>query len=331
MRILHLSDLHFTADDTVNQPLVDRLTFVANNYRQHFIVITGDIIDGEGAVVPGTQLPVPGGITGVPVIVPTLLTDPPPLVGPLASPHLDQFQSSLTAALDALQLLPQGKVIVCGGNHDYGLWGNIYFSNLPQLFDDMLYTPLMNRGGPQDGSSLIATSLFTDEPVLSAQKPILYSLSDGSIGVSLVSVNTAFIDATNVPSGTFATGMVGGAQITALQNNGFDPRLPANLLPTIVMMHHHPFTHGPSSFFTKLNDADTFMPVVRNRADLIMFGHQHVEKRYEPGDVPLGGFRAGALAAGSSRVETGAWEISIDPDPSGATPAIYSFTRQPIL
>ncbi|MHB9841922.1 metallophosphoesterase family protein [Paraburkholderia terrae] len=333
MKILHLSDLHFTADDQVNQPLVDRLTFVANNYREHFIVITGDIIDGEGAVVPGTQLPVPGGINGVPEIIPSLLTNLPPLTGPLVSPHLDQFQAALTAALNALQLLPQGKVIVCAGNHDYGLWGNIYFSNLPQLFDDMLYTPLMNRGGPQDGSTLTAASLFADqELLLSAQKPILYSVSDGTIGVSLVSVNTAFIDATNIPSATFATGMVGGAQITALQNNGgFNPQLPANLLPTIVMMHHHPFTHGPSSFVTRLNDADTFMPVVRNRADLIMFGHQHVEKRFEPGDVPFGGFRAGALAAGSSRVETGAWEISIDPDPSGATPAIYSFTRQPIL
>jgi hypothetical protein len=165
--------------------------------------------------------------------------------------------------------------------------------------------------------------------LLSAQNPILYSLSDGTIGVSVVSVNTAFMDATNVPSATFATGMVGGAQITALQNSGFDPRLPTNLLPTIVIMHHHPFAHGPSNFFTQLNDTDAFMPIVRDRTDLIMFGHQHVERRYEPSDVPLGGFRAGALAAGSSRVETGAWEVSIDP--SGGTVAVYSFTRQPIL
>jgi hypothetical protein len=72
------------------------------------------------------------------------------------------------------------------------------------------------------------------------------------------------------------------------------------------------------------------MGIARNNADLIMFGHQHIEKRYEPNEVPGGGFRCGALAAGSSRRETGAWEVDISPS-LPLQPAPMAFRRVPII
>jgi 3',5'-cyclic AMP phosphodiesterase CpdA len=330
MKILHLSDLHFTSDDVANQPLLDRIQYISSSYPNHFIVVTGDIIDGEGALLPGAPHPVPSGVDGLPTVIPAYLDSPPPLVGPLTSPHLDSFKTSLTNAFNALKLLPQGKVIVCSGNHDYGLWGNVYFDNLAPTFDDLLFMPLLNRGGPVDGSSLFIASLYPDEPSLSATKPLLYTLSSDGVSVGLVSVATAFSSPDILPTFSLATGVVGGRQLTALQNGPLNPLAPINFFATIVMMHHHPWPHG-SATATKLNDADQLLALVRNHADLIMFGHQHVEKRWEPANVPGGGIRAGALAAGSSRRETGAWEVTIDPPSPGSLQANYSFARVPII
>lgn len=342
MKLLHVSDLHFTADDEANRPLIDRVQFIAANYPNHFIVITGDIIDGEGALMPGAQRPVPSGAQGAPVVIPSLLSSLPPTGGSLPPPHVDAFVTGLQKAHAALSLLPRGKVIVCSGNHDYGLWGNLYYDNLPQIFDEHLFRPLINRGAPTDGSFVSIKSLLLNELSLSAEKPLLYSLSDGAVSIALISLCTSVRDASlpDIPAipaiaaplvlvtTPWASGIVGGRQLTALQNGPLNPLLPTNIFPTIVMLHHHPWVHN---FFTKLNDADQLLALLRNHADLVLFGHQHVEKRYTPQEVPGGGLRAGALAAGSSREKTDAWEITIDPPPFGSLQAVYSFAKRPIV
>jgi 3',5'-cyclic AMP phosphodiesterase CpdA len=40
----------------------------------------------------------------------------------------------------------------------------------------------------------------------------------------------------------------------------------------IVMLHHHPFTHG---WFTELDGSDKLMNAVKGRCELLLFGHEH--------------------------------------------------------
>ena len=326
MKVLHLSDLHFTADDQVNRPLIDRITFSAQNYPAHFFVITGDIVDNEGDVALGTSLPVPN----MSAIIPTALLSPPPPLGPI-DPHLARTRLAMQKARDELARLPQGRVIVCAGNHDFGLWGNIYATEFVSAFDELIFKPILDRGGPTDGSTVFASSLDTNFPVLSAQKPILYVITSDGVTLTLVSVCTPADPILSLPT-ALATGLVGREQLDMLSASVLNPIAGASGIgtlfgPKVVMMHHHPFIHN---FTMQLEDADSFMSIARNNADLIMFGHQHVEKRYEPNEVPGGGFRCGALAAGSSRTETGAWEVEISP-PVGTQPALMTFQRVPIV
>ncbi|MCB0375547.1 MAG: hypothetical protein KDD04_06480, partial [Sinomicrobium sp.] len=60
-----------------------------------------------------------------------------------------------------------------------------------------------------------------------------------------------------------------------------------------------------------LNDSDKLMKELRGNADMILFFHRHQAKYYTAANVPGGQIKYGALAAGSSRQETTAYEITV--------------------
>ena len=45
MKILHLSDLHFHRDNKDNAKIIKTLKNVKEKYPEHYIVVTGDIVD----------------------------------------------------------------------------------------------------------------------------------------------------------------------------------------------------------------------------------------------------------------------------------------------
>ncbi len=45
----------------------------------------------------------------------------------------------------------------------------------------------------------------------------------------------------------------------------------------IVYLHQHPFYYN---FFLRLKDADDFKEVIKNKVDILLFGHKHVEKKF---------------------------------------------------
>ena len=69
-----------------------------------------------------------------------------------------------------------------------------------------------------------------------------------------------------------------------------------------------------------LTDSDKLMKELRGNVDMILFGHRHQVKHYTAANVPGGQIKYGALAAGSSREEKKAYEISITS--SNSTPII---------
>jgi 3',5'-cyclic AMP phosphodiesterase CpdA len=310
MKFLHLSDLHITADDTANEPIRQRLAYCAQKYRDHFFIVTGDIIDNEGAVPPGTPVPHEGG--NIAAVAPTFMLHPPPPLGPI-KPHLDRAITSLQKAAQLFSLLPSGRVFLVPGNHDYGLVGNIYGDEFIQAFDDYLFSRI-NRN--TDGSFTVATTVLSADLSLrsmSARFPISYVIAKpGQPTVALLGLNT--IGEPSLDPTVFGTGLVGPDQLASISRYFFG----ANLLPNlgqslgicqIAFFHHHPWTHSDPAM--KLRDADQLLARLRNKIDLILFGHRHREKRYLPAEVPGGGLRFGAIASGSSREEKVAWEIDI--------------------
>lgn len=312
MKLLHLSDLHITANDQANEPLRQRFEFIARNYPDHFFLITGDVIDNEGAVVPGTQIPIPGGDPMA--VLPTVFEMPPPPLGDI-TPHLFRAQAALQKALALLSLLPAGRVFLVPGNHDYGLWGNLYDEHYIRAFDDYLFTklPRTTDGTFMVMANVLSSDLMAPRPY-SARYPIHYLITaGGQPAVSILALNTVG-DPTPDPT-VLATGAVGGDQMTAIQNflfpGSFMPNLGAALgICQICMFHHHPWIHTDP--LMQLRDADQLLALLRNKIDLILFGHRHVERRYEPSNIQYGGFRFGAIAGGSSRLETGAYQIVIN-------------------
>jgi hypothetical protein len=299
MKFLHLSDFHITAVDAVNEPVRQRLRYIRDHYADHFFIISGDIIDNEGVVMPGTPLPVPGG--DVSAILPTALISPPPPFGALA-PHLTRAREALHKAYALLSLLPSGRMIFCAGNHDYGLWGNIYDDAFVQAFDEIIFTRL----APSVPFAVLSTPL-APRP-FSAQYPIVYTIREGGVTTALTVLNSCG-SAPTFPLA--ATGFVGGGQIDLARPPLLSPFDIPNLLGInqICVLHHHPFI---SNAFMELTDAAALLGQLSGNTDLLLFGHKHVEQRYEPHQVPNAQLRYGAIAAGSSRVESHAWQIVIN-------------------
>lgn len=292
VKFLHLSDLHIAADSAKNIDLQKRFDYIKTNYKSHHLIISGDIIDNEGNVLPGT--PVPIGLQDVPA---SALASPLPPVGDL-SPHLRKSEQALRYAYNLLKNF-SGRVFVCPGNHDYGLWGNIYFTEFRSAFEKILLNPLNSAAG----AIPLGSPLDSNRPFLYASLP----------HVRLISIDTAADPFTSGSSVGLATGTVGGTQLRALTNFF----LPETIVPglgnmlgfkTFVFFHHHPWFHNVAQ---KLNDADKLMRILRGNADLILFGHKHVAKHYTPNMVPGGQIKNGALAAGSSRFKTTAYEITV--------------------
>lgn len=75
----------------------------------------------------------------------------------------------------------------------------------------------------------------------------------------------------------------------------------------IIAMHHHPFYY---SYFLKLRDDDLFKKVITreedrtSRANCVMFGHKHVEKRFnDPGDSKEDKYSIDVIFASGSTTE----------------------------
>lgn len=298
MKLLHLSDFHVTADDSVNEPIRQRLNFIARTYPDHYFIISGDIIDNEGDLVPGTPLPLPGG--DLRPIVPTLLRSPPPPFGSIA-PHLNRARLALQKAHTLLSVLPAGRSIFCAGNHDYGLWGNIYDDGFVNAFDEIIFTKLV-----PSVPFVVLTPPLSLPRRFSAQYPIMYTIVEGGVTTVLTVLNSCG-SFPNFPM--LATGFIGGEQMDLARN----PLLAMVPNPfgfnQICVLHHHPFITD-SVMELIAADRSTLLSRLSGNTDLLLFGHKHIEKRFDP--APGCNLRFGAIAAGSSRVESHAWQIKID-------------------
>ena len=177
---------------------------------------------------------------------------------------LDAMQQS-RSILDPVQA-KGWRVLLCPGNHDYG--------------DSLHVDPACAAQFRDHFSSLI----FGQQP---KQFPVL-TLTDG---VALIGLDS------NEAEMSFwerwaAEGNLGDAQITAL--NALLDRPDVRQRKVVLYLHHHPFFDaftvradvGDGGYFShlfgwntrrfrRLKDAYSLMQCIRDRVDILLFGHQH--------------------------------------------------------
>jgi 3',5'-cyclic AMP phosphodiesterase CpdA len=307
VKILHLSDLHISADPAHNAVVAQKIEFVRQHYADHHIVITGDIIDNEGHLLPGTAVPVN---KDDPMLWQGALASPPPPLGAI-EPHLEVTRRGLRAAHELLSRLPRERTYVCGGNHDFGLWGNFYENAFVDAFNDLIWQPI-NGGKPVLQLGIIDNALHL--PHAGARVPVAFTMLGAGFSVQLILLNTNADPTHPGTLGRMASGFAGGEQLTKLETAFAAEMLMPNVrqvlgVVRIYAFHHHPFFHD---IFHKIDDADALVRPLRSTADLVIFGHRHVQKRYAPESPEGNAFRFGALASGWIRGEATAAEITID-------------------
>jgi len=156
----------------------------------------------------------------------------------------DGLESQYAQALE--MLLPfKGRIVMCPGNHDYGLLGSFFDVKSARrwyrLCEDLEVHDL--------------TELKVDGFVVGQILALDTCLGHGSI-----------ID--------FSQGRVGFWQRRELKK--FLARTYKSRMVSIVIMHHTPFY---AEWFCRLQDAKKFFDTVLGQADYVLMGHEHKEKR----------------------------------------------------
>lgn len=300
MRLIHISDLHVLADPASphNAKVQTRLDYIFQRYflpsREDpnpdcRLIVSGDIIDNEGAVIPGTPAPID---------MANLIALLPQASLVYATPGL-QVLKTRKAMANALKMLAnfRGKIYICPGNHDYAAWGNFYDRLYAEAFGAYLWAPL--------AQALCGTAppRFNNS-FLGGGGPCYFRAGAGAHIFALDSC----IRGTKGLS--FGRGEVGEPQRQRLETQ-------LRALPEedtkIVFLHHHPwhkdpirippfsvpplFTYpgSPSAETMALDDSASFLDTfTRTPIDYLLFGHKHGLLENISG-IP--GIRGRALAA----------------------------------
>jgi 3',5'-cyclic AMP phosphodiesterase CpdA len=320
LSFLHISDLHVQADDNMNADLRRRFkTILANQrYIDHFLIITGDIIDNEGVVPPGTSLPaaLDGHVIAGQLVIPAFSGPalPTPIPFPLPGGRVRvaskvnpaHLKKTKQAFANAHKLLKPflGRIVFCPGNHDYRLLGNIRHPDFIKVYDKFQKPYLQALGSFQ-------LSHFTNAQAWLHPFGILIIGLDSNGDRAAYSAPYTNVDAI----AQFAKGRLSAGQLSDL--DAILGSFPANV-PRIVFLHHDPVWRDG---LHELENGQDLIAKVRGKADLVLFGHKHETKSYPK--AGRYGARHKALAAGffgfpkhGQRAEM--WEFKVTPGPTGA-------------
>ena len=159
------------------------------------------------------------------------------------------------------------RVLLCPGNHDYA---NMYGVNNDEA-----------RIFKQE----FAPHLFHNEP---HEFPVQHSMNDGYVLIGLDS-NAAEL---KFPHGLFAEGHLGASQLDKLNRLLDSHALSGKKI--VLYLHHHPFYYGYSVMpdvgdghplkhlvarltrpFRRMQDAYSLCQIIRDRVQVVLFGHMH--------------------------------------------------------
>jgi len=189
------------------------------------------------------------------------------------------------------------RVLVCPGNHDYGnFWGGRPGHMKPFFvcFADFLGSNSRIPGEAYHGNRNPEDSPF----------PVVNEFGDVVL-IGLDTMEGEFEDELAGRKSDWdwgAEGRVGTRQLNALK--ALLERDEIGGKKVVVYLHHHPYVN--KHIMNKFRDADLFNEIVRDRVDLLLFGHNH---HYENMAAEAEGHGVGMALEGGSIV--GWWKAKI--------------------
>jgi Calcineurin-like phosphoesterase len=243
MKIIHLSDTHvgYGDNEMLFRKIVDDLTKTRPcDTRQHLIIHTGDLIHDAANAAAGNAAR-------------TLLEE------------LRQFGYC---------------VLLCPGNHDYGdsmSMSSQHAEDFRAVFDDFFYLETDNCAMNAHTLKYTADDIF----------PVLHIIGD----IALIGLDSCWAEMTRRDR-FLAEGKVGMEQLFTLNMLLDRPELEGKKI--VVYLHHHPFYYGyavkpdltgdhalshwitsVTRSFRRLKDAHPFNQIIRDRVQVLLFGHMH--------------------------------------------------------
>ena len=160
----------------------------------------------------------------------------------------ERRQYEHTARLLSILRNKKYKVLTCPGNHDYGKSGlnarSINIDNYAKYLDLDINFPVVNK---INNCHFIALDSMDDERDGADRFG-----AEGEIGqLQLMELN--FI-------------------LENIKENSPDDKI-------ILYLHHHPFFYGIFGLL-RLKDADELKEIIKNKVNILLFGHKHIEKRF---------------------------------------------------
>lgn len=150
------------------------------------------------------------------------------------------------------------KILATPGNHDYGLYGNIYTEESQQHFQDYILGELINTPKAKK-QGIKMEDLY---PMVTIEEKVLFIGLDSVVGNEDECLH-------------FASGEVGASQRKGL----------ADILKTnadsgkkvVVYFHHHPFYRNLlKKMVLEMDDAKEVLRILAGLADFVCFGHKHI-------------------------------------------------------
>ncbi len=140
------------------------------------------------------------------------------------------------------------KVLTVPGNHDYAQWGNLFDDQAPARFAKYV------RKIPTYPNPWIDTLEATNEP-----KVVFIGVDSGDRKDKV----------------HFAEGLVDKKQRDQVEAALTDPKYADYF--KVLYVHHHPFQRN---WFVSFQQAEQFLGMVRQKVDLLLFGHKHEHEAF---------------------------------------------------
>lgn len=165
-------------------------------------------------------------------------------------------------------------ILMCPGNHDYGKTGLSDDYNSRKLYNEFALKLTTRKSDPHPGAQNVHNGQW-NYPLVNRFDNYYFIGLDTMQGVFSLSWYARLWQSFT------AAGWLGASQLTKLDAAIKQIRQKSPSATIILYMHHHPFQFSFRFRAMQLHDRNRLHSMIANKVDILLFGHNHVEKRLD--------------------------------------------------
>lgn len=164
------------------------------------------------------------------------------------------------------------QILMCPGNHDYGKQGLDDDYNSRYHYNKFALKLTTRKSDPDSGFQNVHNGQW-NYPIVNKFDDTYFIGLDTMQGVFKLSWYYRWVARFS------ASGWLGSAQLDKLDSAIKKIRQKAPDANIVLYMHHHPFRFGFRFRVMQLHDRQRLHQIIGNQVNILLFGHNHVEKR----------------------------------------------------